>query len=356
MPHLALRDRDAIVTPEGLIFRVFGYTHPPDGFICDLEYAPEQLFKSNNPKAPRLGGFYKFYEDEAWAFLKEKFPKYFIFHKPLGLKVIGVRHQYIAEVRRPHESLRRILSKPMKDKLIRALHEVLDMTVYSAGVPIEEIGVFGSLLHGFYHHDFSDIDLIVYGRDNLQRIRCLLQELYMDKTSGFYNEFCDDSPVRGKTWRYKNLSVEEFVWHQRRKLIYGVFVDKLSNRHIKVEFEPVKKWSEIYNEYGEIRKVMREGWIKALLRVKDDSDAPFLPSIYAVEPIKIIEGPSVTDLKRVVSFLEEYRMQAWKGEVIYVEGNLEFVETSCGSFHQITITYGPRYYEQVVKVANNEVY
>jgi len=49
-------------------------------------------------------------------------------------------------------------------------------------------------------------------------------------------------------------------------------------------------------------------------------------------------------------------MQARKGEVIYVEGNLEFVETSCGSFHQITITYGPRYYEQVVKVANNEVY
>lgn len=352
MPHLALRDRDAIVTPEGLIFRVFGYNHPPNGFICDLEYAPEHLFKSNNPKALRLGGFYKFYEDEAWTFLKEKFPKYFIIQKPLGLKVIGVDQRDIAEIKRPHEALQQILAKPIGDKLIRALHEVLDITAYSIGIPIEDFGVFGSLLHGFYHPDFSDIDLVVYGRDNLQRIRCLLQELYKDKNSGFYNEFCNDSSVRGKHWRYKNLSMEEFVWHQRRKLIYGVFIDKPSNRHIKVEFEPVKKWSEIYNEYGEIKKVMREGWIKAILRVKDDSDAPFIPSTYIVEPIKIIEGPSTIDLKRVVSYLEEYRMQAWKDEVIYVEGNLEFVETSHGSFHQITITYGPRYYEQVIKVIN----
>ena len=30
MATLALRDRDAIQTEEGLIFRVFGYSHPKD--------------------------------------------------------------------------------------------------------------------------------------------------------------------------------------------------------------------------------------------------------------------------------------------------------------------------------------
>ncbi|MEM3627503.1 MAG: hypothetical protein QXZ25_05705, partial [Candidatus Bathyarchaeia archaeon] len=97
MARLRLRDRDAIVTHEGLIFRVFGYTHPPDAFICDLEYAPAGLFRSKNPKALRCGGFCKFYEDEAWRFIQEKFPQYLIPHEPLGRQVMGVRHGDVAE-------------------------------------------------------------------------------------------------------------------------------------------------------------------------------------------------------------------------------------------------------------------
>jgi hypothetical protein len=33
-----------------------------------------------------------------------------------------------------------------------------------------------------------------------------------------------------------------------------------------------------------------------------------------------------------------------------VEGNLEKVVTRNKSFHQITLTYGPRYYEQTLNV------
>jgi predicted nucleotidyltransferase len=140
------------------------------------------------------------------------------------------------------------------------------------------------------------------------------------------------------------------MWHQKRKLIYGIFNDKASRRAIKVEFEPVKEWSEIQNEYGETKKITWEGWIKAFLRVKDDLDCFFMPSVYQVELLEIVVGPKFGDVRRVVSYLDEFRMQAWKDEIVYVEGNLEKVETRHGSFHQITLTYGPRYYEQVLKV------
>jgi predicted nucleotidyltransferase len=219
-------------------------------------------------------------------------------------------------------------------------------------LPLEDFGVFGSLLQGFYHPRFSDIDIVVYGRKNLEQIREVLQELYRNKGSRFSNEFEDSSSIRGKVWRFKNISPDEFVWHQRRKLIYGVFHDEASKRAIKVEFEPVKSWNEINNEYSQIKRITREGWVRAYLRVMDDSEAPFMPSIYHVEAVKIVEAPRVEDLMRVVSYLEEFRMQAWKGETVYVEGNLERVETQNGeSFHQITLTYGPRYYEQVLKIA-----
>ena len=54
---------------------------------------------------------------------------------------------------------------------------------------------------------------------------------------------------------------------------------------------------------------------------------------------------------RVFSYMEEFRLQAQKDEEVCVEGNLEEVVSSKGKFHQITLTYCPRYYEQVLKVA-----
>jgi len=53
---------------------------------------------------------------------------------------------------------------------------------------------------------------------------------------------------------------------------------------------------------------------------------------------------------RVFSYMEEFRLQAQKDEKICVEGNLEEVVSPKGRFHQITLTYCPRYYEQVLKV------
>ena len=354
MASLKLRDRDAIITGEGLIFRVFGYVHPLEGYICDLEYAPAKLFNSDNPKAFRTDGkrvFYKFYEDEGWRFLEKNFPQHMILHASLGKKVVGVKCSNIADIRKPEEVLLMLVEKKPEDELLKALNTVLEITVSRLGLPIKDFGVFGSLLHGFYHPKFSDIDMIVYGGNNLARMRELLHELYKDNGSRLSNEFEDDGPVRGKLWRFKNFSAKEFVWHQRRKLIYGVFHDASSKRNIKVEFEPVKSWSEIQNDYNETKRITLEGWVKAFLRIKDDSEAPFMPSIYHVETVKMVDGPKVDNLERVVSYLEEFRMQAWRDEIVYVEGNLERVETTRGSFRQITLTYGPRYYEQVLKIA-----
>ena len=85
----SLRDRDGIVTKEGLIFRVFGYSHPPDAYVCDAEYASANIFTSNDPRAPRTGGngvFYKFYNDEGWKLVSKNYAQYTIFHEMLGRK------------------------------------------------------------------------------------------------------------------------------------------------------------------------------------------------------------------------------------------------------------------------------
>jgi predicted nucleotidyltransferase len=339
-----------------LIFRVFGYSHPSNFYICDAEYAPAEIFKSDNPKAFRTNGkavFYKFYENEGWKFIKRVFPQYMIFHEALRKRVVGVECHNIAEVRKPEEMLRKLIEKEPKDELLKALQNVLEITAKHSGLSTENFGVFGSLLHRFYHPNFSDIDLIIYGGKNAAKLCETLQELYEDRVSPLMNEFESDESIKGKSWRFQNYSPKEFIWHQRRKMIYALFKDKESGRIIKTEFEPVKDWEEIHAVHFSGAKIVQKGWVKMFARITEDRESPFIPSVYGVDPSKIIEGKACAEeAKRVVSYMEEFRMQAFKDEKVYVEGNLEEVVTSKGSFHQVTLTYCPRYYEQVLKVVS----
>jgi len=352
LADLRLRDRDAIVTSEGLIFRVYGYSHPPKAFICDPEYAPPNLYKSKDPKAYRAKGrrvCYKFYGDEGLQFVKRNFPKYTIWHEPLGRKLVGVRQEHIKETRRPSKTLHSLLQGKKADLLLQALRSLLDMVLDRTSLSQGDFGVFGSLLNNFYHPSFSDLDLIVYGSKSLRRLTETLDTFHGEADSPLRNEFDDPNSVEDKHWKFVNFSLKEYVWHQRRKQIYSLFHDWKSGRIIKAEFEPVKSWEEIHNEYNAKTRIRRLGWVKIIARVTDDREGGFMPSIYRIEPVELGEGTKVEGVERVVSFVEEFRMQAKRDELVYIEGNLERVETA-KPHHQIVLTHGRRYYEQVLKV------
>ena len=355
MPMPRLRDRDSIVTQEGIILRVLGYVHPSNAAFCDPEYAPAALYHSDDPRAPRTGGeilYYKFYRDEGWEFIRKN-GKYMIPNEMLQKNIIGIESKDISEIRTPEAKLGELVEARPRDELHSALREILGFTCAHANMSEKSFGVFGSLLHGFHNPRFSDIDLIVYGSRNTTRLRESLGWFYANGSSQFSNEFATDQPVRGKTWHFKNYSPEEYLRHQRRKLIYALYKDRKSGRIIKTEFEPVKEWDEIINEYDARTRVAPLGWTRLLARVTADEDAPFLPSVYSIEPLRVLEGSrEVVEAKRIVSYLEEFRLQAHTQETVYVEGNLEKVITPWDSFHQIVLTYCPRYYEQALKSTN----
>ncbi len=354
MADIKLRDRDAIQTREGIIFRVFGYSHPSNQYICDAEYASANIFKSADPRAPRTSPnqtFYKFYDDQGQKLISSSFQKYIIYHQMLRQKVVGINESDIAQTRKPEERLQALITTSPKDELVTALQKVLNTTTKKTELKSQNFGVFGSMLHGFHHPKLSDIDLIVYGKQENKKTRKALLELYDDKTSGFRNEFESERAMEGKKWRFKNFAVQDFVWHQRRKQIYGLYDDKASGRTIKAEFEPVKEWNEIKSEYDAQATIEHKGWTKIKAQVTADDEGPFIPSVYGIEPLEILDGDKTAlEAKRVFSFMEEFRLQAQKDEVVTVEGNLEKAVSPKGSFLQVTLTYCPRYYEQVLKV------
>jgi predicted nucleotidyltransferase len=352
--HPSLRDRDAIVTRENIIFRVYGYAHPPDGYICDPEYTPESIYKSTQARALRKNPYqkriyYKFYSDEGLRFIRQNYPRYTIYYPPLETRLVGVEQEDIEETRTPQQRFQRLVKNPPKDALIAEMQTLYGSLKARAILIESDFGVFGSLLHDFYHPRYSDLDFTVYGREQLETLQQTLQQLYEENDSKLENEFSSEDAIKGKTWHFKNYTPKEYVWHQKRKLIYALF--KGRTRTIKTEFEPVKRWEEIHNEYNPKQRVAKTGWIRAKAQITDDKDAPFMPSIYEIEPL---QGAKVEDVRRILSYVEEFRMQAKKDETVTVEGNLEKVTTPQESFYQITLTHGPRYYEQTLKVAMPE--
>jgi predicted nucleotidyltransferase len=357
LDHLSLRDRDGILTQEGLIFRVFGYSHPPTAYICDAEYASAEIFTSTDPRAPRDGKsglFYKFYNDEGLKLVAKKYPQYLVFHEMLGLKLVGVNENAIVEARKPEERLAVLLEAGPTDVLLRATQRVLNIALENSGLKTQNFGVFGSMLHGFHHPKYSDIDFVIYGKAENAKIRQTLEELYSRDGSGLSNEFKSDDAMKGKRWLFKNFEVKEFVWHQRRKMIYGLYDDRAeSGRIIKAEFEPVKAWSEIHSEYDPEARIVQKGWAKIKARVTADDEAPFIPSVYGIQPLEVLSGSrDALEAVRVVSYMEEFRQQVQRDETVIVEGNLEEVQPAKRNYNQITLTYCPRYYEQVLKVAS----
>ena len=337
---------------------MFGYSHPADAYICDAEYASQRIFMSTDPRAPRTGDngvFYKFYDDEGWKFMLNQYPQYTIQHAMLGQRVIGVKHLDIFNVRKPETVLRVLAGQPPKDELVDAMQRVLSAVTQRTGLAKSDFGVFGSMLHGFHHPKLSDIDLIVYGIDTNSKVRELLETLYAEKQSAFRNEFETSKAMESKRWRFKNYTGIEFLWHQKRKQIYGLFDDVKSGRTIKAEFEPVKVWSEIQSEYDPEVRIVRKDWVRIKARVIEDAEAPFIPSVYGIEPLDILGGSKAAlEAIRVVSYVEEFRQQAQKDEKVIVEGSLEeVVSPNENSWHQIALTYCPRYYEQVLKIVGS---
>jgi len=354
MANLKLRDRDAIHSAEGIIFRVFGYSHPKDAYLCDAEYASSKIFNSTDPRAPREGRselYYKFYNDEGMKLVAKKYPQYLVNHEMLGLKLVGVPQNLIVEARQPQQRLQELLKRGPTDELLAAMERVLGIVTGKSGVSAESFGVFGSMLHGFHHPKYSDIDFTIYGKEANRRIREANEQLYSDPASGLTNEFASEAAMAGKRWLFQNFTIPDFVWHQRRKFIYGLYDDsKHSGRIIKAEFEPVKAWNEIKNEYDPNARIVQKGSVKLKARVTADDDGPFIPSVYGIEPLEVLSGPrEAIEAKRVFSYMEEFRQQVQRDETVIVEGNLEQVQSPDGSFMQVTLTYCPRYWEQVLK-------
>ncbi len=188
-----------------------------------------------------------------------------------------------------------------------------------SNVPLNYIGISGSILLKMHNIKFSDIDLTVYGRINALKVKETIINLLNNEEYGFSRPKGDILTSWARDIiKIHPLSLSEALIHYgEERWSRALFKNRqFSIRAVKLENEVEEKYgSKIYEP---------KGLIKIKCRVKDASDAIFLPCKYIVENCNVIEGPKV-DVVEVVSYEGLYSDIASENEEIIVYGKLEKV-------------------------------
>jgi predicted nucleotidyltransferase len=330
------RDRDFLQTSEGFFFCVVGPLHPPERVISYIKYVPSEsgIWGKDEKKFSRILQKYTIPNLlETFSYLETNYPHY-LFHSPVdNITITAVPHQNIAEHFKPEKKLSQLRQALQLDSLQQKLVRFTRFLEETSGVPEESFGVTGSLLLDIHQPKFSDLDVTVYGAKDSWLLHKALSEnrdseTPMKRLGGkALKEWC----IR-KAKQYP-LSPAEALKIYERKWNLGVFEDKWVSIH------PVKLESEVTGEYGKsIYHPCGQATIRAVVR--GNTNCLFLPSVYQLEEVEVLEGPLLGRVTEVVSYESLYDSLAENGETIQAKGKLERVTEKGSSREHYRVLVG----------------
>jgi predicted nucleotidyltransferase len=129
------------------------------------------------------------------------------------------------------------------------------------------------------------------------------------------------------------LSPTEASKIYERKWNLGVFEDKWVSIH------PVKLESDVTGEYGE-STYHPCGQVTIQAVVSGNTDCLFLPSVYKIEEVEVLEGPQLGRVTEIVSYESLYDSLAENGETIQAKGKLERVTEKGTSLEHYRVLVG----------------
>ncbi|MFH0837328.1 MAG: hypothetical protein V1870_04315 [Candidatus Aenigmatarchaeota archaeon] len=345
-----------IDTVDGFQCKSYANEHPPGFVIVKPKYIPKNAITGQGLKYRylfekcllRFNLFAK--KDVLNDYLKQfkqKFPDY-IYECPIHKNWFFVVP--INKIKTVHDSrkgVQELLSVPKKD-LDNYLTHVVELIelLMKADVKSKDIGITHSTLLGNYTPGKSDIDILIYGKDNgwkiLNFLKTAQHPLLRWKSDQEWREYYQDH----KTSESSHFTEDEYVKHMERKRYEGMFGENVFTL-FTVE-EPDETWFEWGDEkYQPIGTATIEGM------VTDHYNSHVRPGLYEITDGKITEHSEAIDkvaidpkisIKRVVTYSIPFIQQALVGEKIKACGLLELVTPKTGEkYYRIVVGYFDAY-------------
>ncbi|NWG09307.1 MAG: hypothetical protein HXX80_03190 [Nitrososphaerales archaeon] len=320
MVERSYKDKDFIKTVEGLFFCVVGYIHPYDRVISYLRYFPSSFGKWGRASvryARAMPSYTIPYLLKNIETLRRDFSDYIFYSDVFNTLMSAVPRYKIYEHHRPEDGLHRILKLEGPDSLQKRAIELASLISNISGISLKHIGVTGSILIDIHKPKFSDVDIVIYGRNNSLKAKEALLSYYSEEGSKVrklygdaLNKWCEEKV------RDYPLTFEEARKIYNRKWNYGLFKERNFSIH------PVRLDSEIREIYGD-RIYTPIGMTKIRARISDASESIFLPHTYSLQRIIVEEGKKKQDIREVTSYEGLYGGIFEHGDEILARGMLE---------------------------------
>ncbi len=313
--HMRAREGDLIRTKSGVVFDVKGLIHPPNKIIAFPRFIPSAA-GTRQGKGATYGKVYSL--SDRFRYLQENHPDLVVFDPVFGETLCEVPINQIDRHYQPSKKLATLRKNknltPLEQKALKLAATLKE----KAGISWNAIGISGSIMAGLTTTT-SDIDPIVYGKENSKKAYSALWELFKDKDSGFkpysHSELQTLYNFRSKDTK---MSFEDFLAVESRKAFQGMYM----GTDYFVRF--VKEWNEFDEQYGDFG-YSNSGYAKIRAIINDSSESLFTPCTYQLGQVQVVEGPILSPIREVVSFRGRFCEQATVGERIELQGKVELV-------------------------------
>lgn len=254
--------------------------------LCFLRYVKDRA------------GWKKVSTEAANAVLKQHHPGYLHYSPVLDAHLHAVAVGRIVHHHQPRQRLQHIMQADRHDAIERDLFQLCEL-LREQGLDLTRAGITGSLLIGVQNHG-SDIDLVCYGRAVFHQCRHITRQLI---DLGQLQELSDKDWRESYQRRSCDLSLTEYVWHERRKTNKAV----INGRKFDLNFidDSIRP---------EVTDYQKQGAVTVQCRVIDDTHAFDYPAEFKIDH---------EQFDAIVSFTATYTGQAIKGETVEVSGIVE---------------------------------
>ena len=323
-----------ITTKDGLHCQVYGNEHPVGAILVKPKYIPTDKIESaalqyrfiSSKKMNRLN----LWADQAaltqyLTKFKEAYPNY-VHKSPLHdaeRLLFAVPIDFIERVYYPRRGLKELMSMPLSalDGHLKNVQEFVTFLLQS-GLVLKDFGITYSTLMGHYLAEYSDLNIVVYGKENFWKLMNYLEQASHPslrwKTESEWVTFLENRN------RFARFGKEKAVEVMKRKKSEGYFNNKLF-----VIFAAEKE-EETWFKWG-AERYKQQGTATITATVTDNRSSVVRPGCYEVSEVKILDGPEANNLKKVVFYNRDYCMLGYPGEKIEACGIVEEVTPEQGT-------------------------
>ncbi len=349
-----------LTSKDGLQLKSYANEHPDGFIIAKPKYVPTTMLSCDAFQKRSLFG-----KDvnrvNVWAD-KKKLTNYFETFKKVypdyvhesdlhGTWFFGIPEDKIESAPDPHEGTKRLMTAHFQelDEYKQRVYLFIQLLLDS-GLKESDIGLTNSTLLGNYTYGRSDMDLIIFGKDNYWKAinflktakHPMLRAKTIDEWKKYFSTY--NSGL--------NFTEKEFIRHAQRKPADGFFGETVYSLF------GVEEPKDITVPWGS-EKYTRKGLATIRANVVNDYHAAVRPGFYEVEDAKVIEGNKENvKIKKVVTYARDFLLQAFPGETILATGMLEEVEPVNGEkYHRLVVGYFDMYLsdrreQEFIKVEN----